>query len=108
MTRKKPESVVNFEAAMPLKSHGRYDWVQIASDLRAHPGEWGMVFDLDRTSIVNAVRQGSIRVLAPDLGFEVRTRRNVLGEVRSCQLWMRHVPEKEDPVKAAIVLSRED
>lgn len=81
----------------PPLGRGRYDWNQIAAQLRANPGQWAKVFEFDRTSVVNAVRQGSVRVLSPELGFEVKTRNNVRGPVRMCSMFMRWV----DPKKAS-------
>lgn len=74
----------------------RYDWTKIAALLRERPGEWAKVFEDDRTSVVNAIRQGSVRVLHPDLGFEVRTRNNVRSPVRRCSLYLRYVAEKDN------------
>lgn len=68
--------------------------------------KWGKVFEFDRTSIVNAIRQGSVRVLHPSLGFEVRTTNNQRMP-RRCSLYLRYNPEKEDPTRAAIQRSRE-
>lgn len=73
----------------PPTSRRRYDWDQIAAQLRQNPGEWAKVFEYDRTSIVNALRQGAIAVLHPDRGFQIRTRNNVRHPVRMCTLYMR-------------------
>jgi|SRR6478752_2268637 len=73
----------------------RYDWNKIAAKLKRRPGEWAKVFENDRTSVVNAIRQGGVVALHPDLGFEVRTRNNVRAPVRKCDLYLRYVPEKD-------------
>lgn len=81
----------------PEKRDQKYNWSQIAAQLKARPGEWARVFAYDRTSIVNAIRQGAVRPLDPQLGFEVRTRNNVRSPVRMCSLFMRYNPDgKED------------
>jgi hypothetical protein len=73
----------------------RYDWTKIASQLEKRPREWAKIFDSDRTSIVNAIRQGAVVALLPESGFEVRTRNNVRYPVRTCSLYLRYVPEKD-------------
>jgi hypothetical protein len=87
-------SDVTWEAP-PAGKRTKYDWTMIAKHLRSRPGEWAKVFDDDRTSLVNAIRQGAVKPLAPDLGFEVRTRNNVRAPIRKCSLYMRYVPREE-------------
>ncbi len=66
----------------PPSRGGRFDWAQIAADLRAKPGEWAQV-GTQRVprSVASAVRRGRITVMRPtEAGrFEVRTR-NQVGE----------------------------
>lgn len=69
-----------------------YDWAAIAVQLRSRPGEWARIFDSDRISLVNAIRQGSVSPLDPTLGFEVLTRNNVRSPIRKCSLYMRWNP----------------
>lgn len=71
----------------PTKTN--YDWVRIAKRLRAKPGKWAKVFDHDRTSVANAIRQGRVRALRPDEGFEVRTTNNERGTPRMCTMYLR-------------------
>ena len=90
-------SVVSWELP-PLseaEERVRYDWTKIAAQLRRRPGEWAKIFEDDRTSVVNAIRQGAVKSLHPDSGFEVRTRNNVRRPVRKCSLYLRYVPEKD-------------
>lgn len=101
------EDSVKFDQPMPRRRNQRYNWSKIADDLRANPGEWGVVLDVVKVSTVNALRQGSVRILAPELGFEVQTRRNVREPIRTCQLWMRYNPDADDQVKSAIRQARE-
>jgi len=90
---REPVSDVVWEA--PTESQrGRYDWAAIGRQLRSRPGVWAKVFENDRTSIVNAIRQGAIGPLDPRDGFQVRTRNNVRYPVRRCSLYMRYVPLK--------------
>lgn len=105
MTRKAARSPVEFED--PPETRVKYDWPLIADKLRAHPMRWAKVFDLDRTSVVNAIRQGAIAAVKPDLGFEVRTANNQRSP-RRCTLYMRYNPDKEDSLKAAIQSNRKD
>lgn len=74
----------------------RYDWPAIADKLRARPEEWALIFTGDRTTLVTALRAGSIRALRPRAGFEVRTANNTRGTPRTCDLWMRYVPAKNE------------
>lgn len=70
----------------------RYDWDQIARELRADPGEWHLVFRNDRASLATAIRIHGIRILDPDLGFQVTTRNNTRGEPRLCDMYLRWMP----------------
>lgn len=79
----------------PPSQKNRYDWVAIAEQLKAHPLEWGKVFDKDRISVVNAVRQGDIKPLHPDLGFVVRTTNNVRSPQRVCTMYLMYDPAKD-------------
>lgn len=97
--RKKTVRSVTWEE--PAEPEMRYDWAAIAEEVKSKPREWAKIFDNDKTSIVNAIRQGAIRPLSPDLGFEVRTRNNVRFPERKCTLFMRYVPGKSFPVTAA-------
>jgi len=90
-----PVSDVTWEEPEELRT--RYDWPVIAEKLRANPNEWAKVFEDDKTSLVNAIRQGAIRVLDPTLGFQVRTRKNVRQPERRCALYMRYVPGRSFP-----------
>lgn len=100
MTEKKSE--VTWESPPPI-GQGRYDWAVIAEKLKTQPGEWAKVFDEDKTSIVNAIRQGKIRVIRAELGFQVRTANNVRRPVRTCSLYLRYMPDRAEkpsvPVK---------
>lgn len=92
----KAEQVVSdvvWEEPGPARQR-RYDWSAIAAHLQANPGEWARIFERDRTSLVNAIRQGAVKPLDPALGFEVRTRNNVRAPDRVCTLYMRYVPKK--------------
>src|SRR5262245_34073591 len=89
-----PVSGVTWEEP-PIVVRTRYDWQAIADQLKERPGEWAKIFERDRTSIVNAIRQGGVRCLAPRLGFEVRTRNNERYPVRMCSLYLRYNPERD-------------
>ena len=84
------KSEVTWES--PPVKQGRYDWAIIAEKLKTQPGEWAKVFDEDKTSIVNAIRQGKIAVLRPEDGFQVRTANNTRSPVRTCTLYLRYNP----------------
>lgn len=83
-------------AEPPPKRNSGYDWPTIAKKMRRRPGEWALIFQGDKTSIVNALRAGSIRVLSPELGFEYRTANNKAGSPRTCDLYARFVTPEED------------
>ncbi len=93
MSEAERELVGTVEWEIPAPpSRAKYDWNTIAALLRERPGEWAKVFEKDRTSIVNALRQSKIMALRPEDGFEVLTRNNVRSPVRTCSLYMRYVP----------------
>ena len=96
MAEDKRKSEVTWETPPPI-GQGRYDWDTIAEKFKTQPGDWAKGFDKDRTSIVNAIRQGKILVLRPELGFQVRTANNVRSPIRTCSLYLRYNPPK--PVK---------
>lgn len=74
----------------------RYDWSSIAKQLRRRPTKWAKVFEQDRASLAVALRQGSIRALHPDLGFEFRTSNGTRdAKPRMCTLHARYVPEND-------------
>lgn len=80
----------------PPTSHGKYDWSVVEAECRAHPGKWYHVFTQDRKTIATAVRQGSVRRLAKQRGFEVLTRNNKTNvDPPVCDLWVRYVPSKD-------------
>lgn len=60
---------------------------------------WGKVFAFDKVSVANAVRQGNVKAVRPDLGFEVRTRNNVRVPERMCSLYLRYNPDKDTTIK---------
>jgi hypothetical protein len=99
VTKKKSE--VTWESPPPI-GQGRYDWAVIAEKLMTQPGEWAKVFDKDKTSIVNAIRQGKIRAVRRDLGFEVQTANNIRKPVRTCSLYMRYVPDSAKKVPVPV------
>lgn len=72
-----------------------YDWADIAEQLRKRPGEWALVFENDKVTYANAMKQGGIRALAPDQGFEYRTTDNTREYPRTCTLWMRYVGKEK-------------
>jgi hypothetical protein len=79
----------------PPQRQSPYDWDKIAAELRNKPGEWGLIFEGDKTSLVTAIRLNGIKALKAHKGFEVRTSNNVKGSPRTCDLWLRYVPEKD-------------
>ena len=91
--------MTDIEWADPPPARGSsYDWEGIAAVLRARPGEWAKVFERDRTSVVNAIRNDSIAALPLDQ-FEVKTRDNrrsdpELDGARTCSLWLRYIGEE--------------
>jgi|SRR5262245_4715879 len=76
----------------------RYDWTAIAEKLRAHPMEWALIFTEGPTSTVNAVRQGKVKTIHPDLGFEVMTANNTRVSPRTCDFYLRWNPDEVNGV----------
>lgn len=79
----------------PPRRQSPYDWTKIAESLRKNPTEWALVFEGDRTTLVTAIRNGGIAALRKEKGFEVRTANNTTGSPRTCDLWLRYVPEND-------------
>lgn len=79
----------------PITRGQSYDWNAIAKDLRANPGEWALIFEGDRHSLVSAVRNGGITALSPAKGFGSRTTNNTHDDEgrRHCDLWMTYDPD---------------
>lgn len=106
--RKLPDDdpVNAIEWADPPPRRVRYDWETVAAKLRKRPMTWAKVFEQGRTSQVNAIRQGSVSALHPDLGFEVRTTNNVRWPVRLCDLYLRFNPDKVQPLRSTLKAGR--
>jgi hypothetical protein len=90
----------------PPPRRSTYDWAAIADELRSRPNDWALIFKGDRTSLVNALRQGGITALHPDLGFEIRTTNNTREQPRICDLYLRFNPAKVKPLREAIRTTR--
>ena len=92
----------------PPPKRQSYDWSRIADDLRKRPMEWALIYKQDRTSLVNALRQGAITPLHPELGFEIRTANNTREAIRVCDLYLRFNPDKVKPLRESIRKTRKD
>lgn len=92
----------------PPARRKRYDWEAIARQVQAKPMQWAKVFEGGRTSQVNAIRQGSVAAVHPDLGFEVRTTNNVRVPERRCDLYLRYNPDKVKPLRQAVKAGRKE
>ena len=102
-TKRKPRNGVRWEA--PPESD-RPDWAAVARELRAHPGEWMLVFEHGRASWVTAVQIGHVSAVHKRLGFETRTADNTRDTPRTCTLYMRFNPDLVDDI-AELVHSTE-
>lgn len=102
----KAQSSVKFAGTPPPGRVQRYDWEAIARKLRRKPGEWGLIFKGDLTSLVVAIRHDDIKALRKNKGFEVRTENNKRGKPRTCDLWMRYVPENDKEKERAATSKR--
>lgn len=93
---------VTFGGDPPPGRTTSYDWDSIAAELRAKPGEWGLIFRDDRYSLVAALTNGSIASLRGDEHgtFQARTTNNrtvTEGDGvsrRHCELWLCFTPHK--------------
>lgn len=79
----------------PPRRKSPYDWDSIAAQLREKPGEWARIFEGDKASLVTAIRIDGIKALRASKGFETRTANNTRDYPRTCDLWMRYVPEND-------------
>jgi hypothetical protein len=95
MATKKRGAAVKFKEPPPRRE-SPYDWDKIAEELRKQPMEWGLIFEGDKTSLATAIRIFGIKALRPDKGFEVRTANNIKGHPRTCDLYLRYNPEKDE------------
>lgn len=103
----KQEKVSTFEVAAPPKGKTRYDWEALADQRRAKPMEWVRVFEHDRASLANMIRQGRVPALHEDLGFETVTTNNTRGKPRMCTLYVRYNPDLVvDDIRETILTSR--
>lgn len=92
---------MKFESPPPAH-RARYDWNQIAAELRAKPGEWALLAKGERASIAVALRTGSIKTLHPTLGFHVTTRHNRhAGKSRTCDIYLCWADPSSDSVVTA-------
>lgn len=78
----------------PSVSRTGYDWDAIAQMLRAEPMRWRKIFEHGPLSTANSVRQGGVKVLRRDLGFEFKSRNNTGPPDRTCTFYIRFNPEK--------------
>lgn len=95
---KKPGPV--FEEPAPRRKHD-YDWGDIATKCRANPGKSIKVYDNDRATYAESIRNGGVAVFR-DPGFTITTRKNHTRkdtdgtERRFCSLFIRYnAPSKE-------------
>lgn len=105
MTKADPTRVDTVEKEVP-PVRTRYDWAKIADQLRADPGEWYCVFKDGRAAVSNAVRQGNVADVHPDLGFEVVTTNNKRTSPRTCDFYLRYNPDNESDLRAVLTASR--
>jgi hypothetical protein len=81
----------------PSPSRHGYDWDVISTELRRNPGQWMKIFTDGPTSVVNGIRNGNVRQLRPEDGFESTTRNNKRAtedSVKTCDLFLRYVPKR--------------
>lgn len=102
MTKTDPTAKISTITKIPPPFAPSYDWAVIADKLRADPMEWYRIFEQDRVSVVNAIRQGAVGDVHPDLGFESSTANNRRYSPRLCDLWLRYNPEAEKDLRATI------
>lgn len=88
----------------PPRREAPYDWAAIAKKLRRraaqYPGDpekwWALVYEDGPNSYAVAIRQAKITALRPTRGFEVKTTNNKRTNPRTCDLYLRYVPEKDE------------
>lgn len=54
---------VNFDTDPPLPRRQKYDWDAIVSDLKAHPGQWGLVEPFVQVAGTEGAAQGAAKAL---------------------------------------------
>lgn len=79
----------------------KYDWEAIDRACRAQPTEWYQVFSQDKNSLVSSLRQGSVRRMAREHGYEYSTRNNTeVNGIRHCDLYVRYNPDLDQHRKS--------
>lgn len=84
-----------------------YHWDKIAAKLKRRPMTWYLVFKADFTHKVNAINEGKVPAVHPDLGFETRTANNKRETPRTCDLYMRFNPDKVNPLREAVQTTKQ-
>lgn len=74
--------------AVSVVRKGRYDWAQIASDLRARPGEWLLVAADAGLGVYSAIKRDKMTDLRSNEWEYVAATRNNNRETGTCELWM--------------------
>jgi len=74
---------------------GRFDWEQIASDLRSRPGEWLLIADDAGLGVYSAIKRDKMSDLRSDEWEYTAATRNNNRETGTCELWMSAV-KRED------------
>ena len=99
MTKKKGAASVKF-GTPPPRRESPYKWDDIAAELRASPGEWGLVFTQGAAHLAGMIRNRDLKALHPDRGFRIRTANNTRTHPRLCDLWACYEPtldKESDP-----------
>lgn len=109
MGRKVDENSVRDVAWEEPPERTTYDWNEIARKLKRRPMKWAKIFDQGPISVSNAVRQGSVAPVHPDLGFQVRTANNTRTAPRTNTLYVRYNPDAvRDELRETIRSTRQE
>ena len=91
---------LEFTDKVPHADGSYRDWVAVAAACKQHPGQWALVAQNAKSSIANAIRQGSIRVLSPHLGFRVSTANNNRAvSPPTCDVYVQYSAENDTTLK---------
>ena len=71
------------------------NWEEVARQLRAHEGQWGLVFTQAPMSWSNLIREGKVPALRYEDGFRMKTRNNSRTPPRLCDIYLAYKPREE-------------
>jgi len=96
VVREVADEVTGVEWSTPGPPRNSYDWREIGTMLREHPGQWLKLADRAPRSLANALRAG-IGPIQREQHYEITTRNNATTEQGlTCTIFLRFNPPEAD------------